>query len=73
VAHLRDVRSELLVKLVLSDLVGVDPCPLVVAQRAVVADLAAALRVAAADGDPVAIWREESSDAVARFLDRLNC
>jgi DNA-binding PadR family transcriptional regulator len=72
VEHLRQVRSELLVKLVLCDLVGLDACPLVVAQRAVVADLAAALR-GVDDGDAVAIWREESSEAVVRFLDRLRC
>ena len=71
VAHLRDLRSELLLKLVLADALGVAIGPLVAAQRSAVAELAAAL----GDPDPsdvVALWRHESAQAAARFLARLD-
>lgn len=42
-SHLRDLRSELLLKLVLSELAGIDARPLLTAQRAQVAKLAATL------------------------------
>ncbi len=78
VAHLRDVRGELMVKLLLCDLVGVDRAPLLRAQRAAFEPLAehlgAAGAVDATDDtavDPVAVWRQESSRAVVRFLDRM--
>jgi DNA-binding PadR family transcriptional regulator len=75
VPHLRDVRGELLLKLVLCDAVGVDSHPLVATQRAefapMVQSLAAAGRGRAGRVDPVAVWRLESSRAVLRFLDRL--
>jgi PadR family transcriptional regulator AphA len=76
VEHLRDVRAELLLKLVLADLNRVDVRPLVIAQRAAFQPVLDALRAeaAAADGpsDPVALWRRESALAVARFLDALS-
>jgi DNA-binding PadR family transcriptional regulator len=71
VSHIRDVRGELLLKLVLSD----DPGPLLEAQRARFSPMVDAL--AATGGtrkpatDPVAVWRYESSRAVLRFIDRL--
>ncbi|MET0579816.1 MAG: PadR family transcriptional regulator, partial [Ilumatobacteraceae bacterium] len=73
VDHLRDVRSELLVKLILCDLVGADTRPLLEAQRALFAPMAAALTASAEETtvDPVAAWRDESSRAVLRFLDRM--
>ena len=72
VAHLRDVRTELLLKLVLCSRLGVDPRPLVTGQRAVFRDHVAALALpAGAPVDPVARWRYESAQAVARFLDGL--
>lgn len=70
VDHLRDVRSELLLKLVLADLLGADATTLVDRQRQRADELAAAL----ADPEPtdvVALWRHESARAVVRFLDRL--
>lgn len=78
--HLRDLRSELLLKLVLADLCGIDTAPLLAAQRPVVAALADAM--AGADGgrpggptggpvDVVALWRHESSQAALRFVDGL--
>jgi DNA-binding PadR family transcriptional regulator len=75
VPHLRDVRSELLLKLVLCEQAGVDATPLLHSQRALFEPLVAALARAGgprhATSDPVAVWRYESSRATLRFLDRL--
>jgi DNA-binding PadR family transcriptional regulator len=83
VEHLRDLRSELLLKLVIAERCGVDVRPMLEQQRSVVTDLAAALAPAAVDAAPaaaddvapaadvVALWRRETSDAALRFLDRL--
>jgi DNA-binding PadR family transcriptional regulator len=74
VPHVRDVRAELLLKVVLCDIAGVPPEPLLEAQRDVFVPIVASLAVAA-DGDrpldAVAMWRYESSQAVLRFLDRM--
>lgn len=73
VVHVRDVRSELLVKLALHDRTGADPTALVARQRARIADIADRLsdEPTATDGfDAVlARWRLESAAAVLRFLD----
>jgi DNA-binding PadR family transcriptional regulator len=73
VEHLRDLRSELLVKLVLADLNGVDARQLVERQRELVAERAAtaALLVAERPGDVVALWRRASASAASQFLDDL--
>lgn len=70
--HLRDVRTELLLKLVLCDLAAIDPTPLIEAQRAVSEPVARkwASEARRNGGDPVTLWRWESSRAVVRFLDR---
>jgi PadR family transcriptional regulator AphA len=71
VAHLRDVRTELLCKLVLCDRSGLDTAPLLSAQRELFAPNFAALARAAraGDADVVDRWRHASSRAVRRFLD----
>ena len=73
VAHLRDLRSELLLKLVLAERCGVDVGPMLVAQRAQIAAMAEVLgdAVAAAPDDVVVRWRSESAGAGLRFLDGL--
>ena len=73
VAHLRDLRSELLVKLLLLEALGLPTMGLLSAQRQLVADAASALeRSAGADGaDAVAIWRAESAAGALRVIDRL--
>jgi PadR family transcriptional regulator AphA len=77
VAHLRDLRSELLVKLVVADLCSIDVRPMLVQQREQVAELGCAIddTLAGDDGatavDPVLLWRSEASNAALRFLDRL--
>ncbi|HNJ98230.1 MAG TPA: helix-turn-helix transcriptional regulator [Ilumatobacteraceae bacterium] len=70
VPHLRDLRSELLLKLLLSHENGVDPTPLLTRQRDVVQQMANALAAPNTD-DVVAIWRHEASQAALRFVDRL--
>lgn len=68
VDHLRDVRSELLLKLVLADQTGLDTADLLHAQRAIVE------RIAAHQPEPtdvVTLWRQESTRSVLRFLDRV--
>lgn len=68
--HLRDLRSELLLKLVLADANGVDTGGLLQRQRAEIAAIAES-RAAADPSDVVALWRRESADAALRFLDAL--
>jgi DNA-binding PadR family transcriptional regulator len=82
VVHLRDLRSELLLKLVVSDVCDVDPTALLERQLTVVSDLVTALAVSdtlQVDAllerreprlDLVAMWRMESSQAALRFVER---
>jgi DNA-binding PadR family transcriptional regulator len=71
VGHLRDVRSERLLKVVLADMNGVDATAMLVAQRDSFAPMAARLAAHDDTGDPVAMWRIESSQAAVRFVERL--
>lgn len=73
VAHLRDLRSELLLKLVIGELCDIDRTPLLRGQRQVIDRLAEASAEASASdpSDVVALWRSEASQAASRFLDRL--
>jgi DNA-binding PadR family transcriptional regulator len=71
VDHLRDVRGELLLKLVVARRLAVDPSPLVEAQRQRFDEPLAALAVAPESDDPVALWRHHSGAAVTAFLDDL--
>ena len=73
VRHIRDVRSELMVKLALLDRSGADPQPLLTAQREQLAPIAGALadRLGTAAGfdRTLALWRYETVSAALRFLD----
>jgi len=75
VAHVRDVRSELMIKLALNDRTGVDSRPLVRAQLALLVPFAAALdeRLRAAEGfeRTLALWRYEALTATMQFLTAL--
>jgi PadR family transcriptional regulator AphA len=75
VAHPRDIRSELLVKLALLSRVNSDPRALLQKQRAQlapIADAVAAETCAATGFDrTLALWRHESISATLRFLDAL--
>ena len=75
VDHLRDLRSELLLKLVFADQLGIDLADMLDRQRAIVDGLATALAEQALDapdaGDVVHLWRSEATAAAHRFLDRV--
>jgi DNA-binding PadR family transcriptional regulator len=75
VAHTRDVRSELLVKLALLDRAGADPQPLIEAQREHLAPVADSLRARLGDAagfdGTLVLWRYETVSATIRFLDAL--
>lgn len=69
VEHLRDVRTELLVKLFLRDRGGLDNKSLLVEQQRAFAPAIDVLTSTDADDDLVDLWRRESARAVRRFLD----
>ena len=73
VAHIRDIRTEFLVKLVLLERAGIDPAALVEAQRRIVAPIVTALEEQSSGGADrvVSSWRYESAQAALRFLDNL--
>jgi DNA-binding PadR family transcriptional regulator len=73
VAHPRDLRSDLLLKLVIADLCGIDVSDMLQMQRTRIVEMCAALeaQVASNRDDVVALWRSESTNAALRFLDRL--
>jgi PadR family transcriptional regulator AphA len=74
VEHVREARSELMLKLLFLDRAGADPGPLLAAQRERFAALADELEaaVSAADGfaRTLALWRLESTRAAVRFVER---
>lgn len=70
VEHLRDVRSELLLKLVIADACQINVAPMLERQHAHIERLAAALN-ASGTADVVGMWRYESSQAALRFVARL--
>jgi PadR family transcriptional regulator AphA len=73
VVHLRDLRSELLLKLVLAEGCAIDITHMLELQRTHIAAMAEAIaaQIDEQPGDVVSLWRGESSHAALRFLDRL--
>jgi DNA-binding PadR family transcriptional regulator len=73
VVHLRDLRSELLLKLVFAERYGIDIAEMLDRQRSIVDHQAQALVAADPDADPdvVSLWRLEATLAAQRFLGRL--
>jgi len=75
VVHLRDLRSELLLKLVIADICNVDITEMLQKQRSHIEQMATVLQDQTTNGDKridvVALWRSESSQAALRFLDAL--
>jgi len=69
VAHLRDVRTELLLKLAIRQRRGTDNAPLLLAQREAFRSHFEVLMTADTQADVVDVWRRESARAVRRFLD----
>jgi PadR family transcriptional regulator AphA len=70
VSHLRDVRTELLVKLTIRDRMGMDNKPFVKAQQEVFAPLIEAIRKNRGTSAE-SKWRRENARAIARFLEQL--
>ena len=74
VLHVREVRSQLLMKLALLDRRGADPAELLEAQRALLAPIVAAIDEQP-DGDgfdaTLHAWRRSAARATLEFLDRL--
>lgn len=71
VEHLRDVRNAFLLKLALTERLGLDRTELVRAQRERFAPILDELNPIPRAGDPVALWRHHSARAAAAFLDAL--
>jgi len=73
VEHLRDLRSELLLKIVLADRCEIDLIEMLAAQRRRIEAQATALSAEkTSSGDVAALWRYEASQAGLRFLDELH-
>jgi molybdopterin-binding protein len=71
VGHIRDVRTELLVKLLLRERAGLDSRSLLSAQQALLDPTIDALTSSGGDDDFVDVWRRENARAVRRFLDQM--
>ena len=71
VEHIRDVRTEFLVKLLLRSRSGLDSETLVITQQALLAPTIDALTSSHGDDDFVDVWRRENARAVRRFLDQV--
>jgi PadR family transcriptional regulator AphA len=72
VAHVRDIRSELLLKLALLDRAGDDPCYLLRRQREVLEPIAKGIeasRARAGFDATLLTWRQTSAKAALEFLD----
>ena len=70
VEHLRDVRTELLIKLALRERAGLDNDALLATQQQLFEPTIDALTSTSPDDDLVDLWRRESARAVRRFLDQ---
>jgi DNA-binding PadR family transcriptional regulator len=72
VSHVRDLRSELLLKLVLAELCSIDVTAMLRLQRHQLHETVAALdQHVDAGHDVVALWRAEASAGALRFVERL--
>jgi molybdopterin-binding protein len=70
IQHLRDVRTELLVKLLMRERAGLDNEPLLSEQLELLSPVIDALTSSGPRDDLVDLWRRESARAVRRFLDQ---
>jgi DNA-binding PadR family transcriptional regulator len=71
VEHVRDLRGELLLKIVLATDNGIDITDMIADQRLRIAELIAVLDDGDDTADLVRLWRRESASAALRFLERL--
>jgi molybdopterin-binding protein len=70
VGHIRDIRSELLIKMLIRETHGLDVDVLIKRQRAMLLPVVEHL-LAGDDRGPVATWRREQARSVMRFLDEI--
>jgi DNA-binding PadR family transcriptional regulator len=70
VTHLRDVRTELVLKVMLREKLELPLAPFLSLQDAIFDPLITAINKDASDS-PVNLWRKESANAVKRYLSRL--
>lgn len=70
VTHLRDVRTELVVKMMLRERAGLPAKKFLAAQQDAFAPLIRAIETTPAD-TPIDMWRRESASAIKRYLTRL--
>ena len=70
VTHLRDVRTELVLKVMLRDKMGLPLGSFLEAQHVILDPLIASINKDASDS-PVNLWRRESANAVKRYLTSL--
>lgn len=70
VTHLRDVRTELVLKVMLREKLGLPLAAFLASQHEVFDSLITAINKDASDS-PVNLWRKESANAVKRYLSRL--
>ena len=70
VTHLRDVRTELVLKVMLRDRMGLALAPFLALQHEIFDPLIASINKDQSDS-PVNLWRRESANAVKRYLNRL--
>ena len=73
VAHVRDLRSELLLKLMLGAESDVDLKPMIYGQKQIATSQLSQIKseIRQSPNDPVARWRLETTEAALRFLSRL--
>lgn len=74
VPHLRDLRSELLLKLVFAERYRIEIGPMLARQREIVDEHTAVLADMLGDADDtdvVLLWRRESTEAARRFLEQV--
>lgn len=74
VVHLRDLRSELLLKLIIADICGIGIRRMLDRQHVHIEQMAAAIAGQVDDDAPIDVvdlWRSEASQAALRFLTRL--
>jgi DNA-binding PadR family transcriptional regulator len=70
VTHLRDVRTELVLKVMLREKMGLPLASFLKSQHEIFDPLIASINKDAS-GSPVNLWRKESANAVKRYLSRL--
>ena len=70
VTHLRDVRTELVLKVMLRERMNLPLAPFLALQHEIFDPLIASINKDTSDS-PVNLWRRESANAVKRYLTRL--